>query len=349
MTGNNPLLEVVIPNWNGRNLLKICLESLCQQTYRNFRILVVDNGSEDGSVEFINQYYPDVAVISLSANTGFSHAVNIGINSGSAPWILLLNNDVEVARDCLEMLVRGIERYPEYHFFSLKMVNYHHRELLDGAGDAVLRGGAGYRIGTMEHDGGFYSVDRESFGGCGGAVLYSREFFARAGSFDEDFFAYLEDVDLNLRARRLGLCCRYLASAIVYHMGSATTGTKFNPLTIRLSTRNSIYVLAKNYSPNMLLRCLGPILVYQLMWFAFCVKKRMVRPYLLGVGEAIRNIPLFLRKRRAFCKRDDLLSEGKFLALVAASEDSAIDSIMARRKENGKGNTLLKIYKKLFL
>jgi GT2 family glycosyltransferase len=143
MTGNSPLFEVVIPNWNGRNLLKICLDSLRAQTYSAFRTIVVDNGSEDDSVAFIRQCYPEVTVIALSANTGFSHAVNCGIQSGSAPWVFLLNNDVEVAGDCLERLAEGIEQSSGYDFFALKMINYHDRDFLDGAGDAVLRGEIG--------------------------------------------------------------------------------------------------------------------------------------------------------------------------------------------------------------
>ncbi len=109
--------------------------------------------------------------------------------------MLLLNNDMEVAPDCLENLRYAIGKYPEYDFFALKMMSFHQREYIDGAGDAVLRGGVGYRLGTMETDCDRYRQDRETFGACAGAALYAKRFFARVGPFDSDFFAYLEDVD----------------------------------------------------------------------------------------------------------------------------------------------------------
>jgi hypothetical protein len=347
MPRNEPSIEILIPNWNGRHLLKTCLDSLKSQTVDDFAVTVIDNGSTDGSVEFIAGSYPEVRCIALPDNSGFSAAVNAGITRSAAPWILLLNNDMEVEAGCLVALHQAIDRDRDYDFFALKMMNFHHRSYIDGAGDGVLRGGAGYRLGTLEIDGPPYDKDREVFGACAGAALYRRDLFDRVGLFDSDFFAYLEDVDLNLRARRLGCRCRFLAGARVYHIGSATSGSKFNPLTIRLSTRNSINVLVKNYPPALLLRYLPVIAIYQLAWFCFCVKKRLLRPYLQGLVAAGRGFSTMLAKRSA--PVGPQISVAEFDDILRRGERDAVESIMARRRVEGKGNSLLRLYCRLFL
>lgn len=343
-----PRIDIVIPNWNGRSMLGHCLTSLQQQTARNFRVIVVDNGSEDGSADYVHRDFPDVTVICLRENTGFSRAVNCGIEAATADWILLLNNDMEVAPDCLEHLQSAVADYNDYDFFALKMLDFHGREYLDGAGDGILRGGVGYRLGTMEKDQQMYQHNRETFGACAGAALYSRHFFSSVGLFDPDFFAYLEDVDLNLRARRYGLRCLYLSEALVYHVGSATSGSKINPLTIRLSTRNNLWVVAKNYSLSLLLRFILPFLIYQLAWLCFCAKKGMVVPYLQGLVEGLRALGKMRKKQQG---RDDsqLVPIHQFGDMIVAAESDVIHSIMARRSSVGKGNFLLKLYRALFL
>ncbi len=347
MVPNEPLIEIVIPNWNGKRFLKDCLDSLARQSLRHFTITVVDNGSSDGSVALLERDYSEVKIIRFAENRGFSVAVNAGIEQATAPWILLLNNDMEVAQDCLAALDCGIEQYREYDFFALKMKNFHQRFLLDGAGDGVLRGGVGYRLGTMEHDGPPYDTDRDVFGACAGAALYRRDFFARVGLFDNDFFAYLEDVDLNMRARRAGCRCRFLASAIVYHIGSATSGSKINPLTIRLSTRNNLNVLVKNYPLSLIFLYFPVICLYQTAWFFFVLKKKMFLPYLKGLLQFFGQLPQMMVKRRNGLAHQ--LTAKEFGQLLCQAEKDVITSIMARRSAEGKNNLLLQVYCKLFL
>ena len=342
------LIEIIIPNWNGEQMLECCLASLQKQNCANFSVTVVDNGSEDESVQRIERDFPHVKVIQLDQNTGFAHAVNVGIEKSEAPWILLLNNDMEIAPDCLFQLEAGINRYRTYDFFALKMMSFQNRELLDGAGDGVLRGGVGYRIGTMEKDDGRYSKDRDCFGACGGAALYSRSFFERTGLFDADFFAYLEDVDLNLRARRRGLSCRYLASAVIYHIGSGTTGSRINPLTIQLSTRNNLRVLVKNYTLVFLVKSLLPLLAYQIAWFVFCVKKGQSVPWVKGVIDGLKLLPESFAKRKEILISGMSIAESDFSRQIVASESEVINSIMSRRAAEGKNNCLLKVYQKVF-
>jgi GT2 family glycosyltransferase len=348
MPATEPSIEIVIPNWNGADMLGHCLDSLACQRYQDFRVTVVDNGSTDHSIEIVEKKYPHVRLIRFTHNSGFSVAVNRGIEGSSAPWILLLNNDMEVDPGCLDALAKGVAAYPDCDFFALKMVSYHQRQMIDGAGDAVLRGGAGYRIGTMEEDGERFQKDRPCFGACAGAALYSRKFFNDTGLFDIDFFAYLEDVDLNIRARRLGLKCYFLSRAVVFHIGSASSGSKINALTVRLSTRNSINMLVKNYPLSLWLRFLPAIVVYQLMWLLFCLKKTMFAAYWKGLFQALRMVPIFLEKRRKMYAQLPGSVCRELGDMISAAEREAVESIMARRQASGKGNGLLRLYCKIF-
>lgn len=341
------MIDIIIPNWNGEKYLPTCLESLRAQTTTNFTIYVVDNGSEDGSVQLLKSDYPEVVLIEHPHNTGFSRAVNSGIHASSNPWIFLLNNDVEVAPDCIEHLSSFISSELNYQIVALKMMDFNKREFIDGAGDAVLRGGVGYRIGTMEKDKNEYAVKKQVFGACAGAALYKREVFQRIGFFDDDFFAYLEDVDLNFRAVRAGFKACFLPDAVIYHIGSASTGSKFNATTIRLSTRNNLLVMIKNYDPILFIQLLLPILVYQFFWLIFIAKHQLYGAYIKGIFEALKMYPL-MRIKKSYRHPSVRLSRAEFRQKITNAEYEAINSVMRRRKENGKNNLLLKVYRRLF-
>jgi GT2 family glycosyltransferase len=336
-------VNIVIPNWNGLRFLPACLASIKQQTYSPLQITVVDNGSSDGSLEYLYKHYPQVRVIALPENKGFSAAVNKGILSSTAPFVFLLNNDTELAPDCLSLLLEAAEEYKEFVFFSPKMLCFHERTVLDGAGDGYLRGGAGYRLGTLEKDGSLYNEPGPIFGACAGAVLYRRSLFDQIGLFDEDFFAYLEDVDLNLRINHSGRKGYYLPAARVYHIGSASSGSKINPFTVRLSTRNSFYVLLKNYPTRLFFRFLPVIIIYQFFWFLFVIKKRQIVPYFQGAKETLSGM-WQMRKKRKKLRSYDSLTVDEFAACLTAAEKSVVRSIMQRRSGEGKSNWLLKGY-----
>ena len=341
-------IDIVIPNFNGKVFLQSCLHSLQQQSYSDFNVIIVDNGSSDGSVQFLRQEYPEVQLIAWDENRGFSVAVNAGIHAGSAPLIFLLNNDTELDVHCLANLIAAAGKKKEYDFFAAKMLNYHDRAFLDGAGDAFLRGGVGYRLGTMEEDSEHYGIARQVFGACAGAALYRRAFFDELGVFDEDFFAYLEDVDLNLRANSRGKKCWYVPDARVYHIGSATTGSKINDFTVSLSTRNNFCVLIKNYPAILLVRFAPAICVYQFFWFCFVIKKWQVFAYLKGIVRFIKVFPVMLAKRKKNLRLATLES-GQLAAVMRIAENEAIQSIMRRREKKGKGNILFSFYQRLFL
>ncbi len=341
-------IDIVIPNYNGKVFLQNCLESLRQQNCSDFTVIVVDNGSTDGSVELLVQDYPEVELIAWPENKGFSAAVNAGIAAGSAPLIFLLNNDTELDVNCLAKLLTAAKTRQEYDFFAAKMLNYHDRTYLDGAGDAFLRGGVGYRLGTMEEDSDYYSVARQVFGACAGAALYRRDFFDELGLFDEDFFAYLEDVDLNLRANSRGKKCWYVPDARVYHIGSATTGSKINAFTVSLSTRNNFCVLIKNYPASLFFRFAPVLCIYQFFWFCFVIKKLQFFAYLNGLVGFLKVLPGMLGKRKENLRMATLDAQ-ELATLLCAAEKEVIQSIMRRREENGKGNLLFAFYQRLFL
>jgi GT2 family glycosyltransferase len=341
-------IDIVIPNWNGKNLLRACLDSLKQQVHKDFAVIVVDNGSSDGSQELLQNNYPEVQLIAWPENRGFSVAVNAGIEASTAPLIFLLNNDTELHKDCLHELTKAAAKQKQADFFATKMLNYHHRDMLDGAGDAFLRGGVGYRIGTMEMDSDLYTKQRQVFGVCAGAALYRREMLEDTGCFDEDFFAYLEDVDLNLRANSRGKKCWYVPEAQVYHVGSATTGSKINDFTVSLSTRNNFNILLKNYPLTLFLRFAPVIVIYQFFWLCFVVKKKQISAYCKGLWSFVVNAPKIYAKRKSNLAKQTV-SNNQLAAIMSSAENDVIESIMARRHEQGKGNLLFSIYKKIFL
>ncbi len=342
------MIDILIPNYNGRHLLAPCLDSILPQLGTDDLVTVIDNGSRDGSVELLREKYPRVNLVLHAGNQGFSAAVNAGIVATRQPLVFLLNNDTELAGDCLARLTEAVTRHPGYDFFALKMLDYRRRTVLDGAGDGYFRGGMGYRLGTMEEDGPEYDQQVRVFGACAGAAVYRRSFFEKVGLFDEDFFAYLEDVDLNLRAMRRGMRCLFLPRARVYHIGSATSGSTFNPLTIKLTTRNSFRVLVKNYPVSLFVTLLPVITIYQLSWLLFVIKKGQLPAYFAGIVSFVKNSRRTLGKRQASL-RDPVVTGGEFLELITKAERDVVRSIMRRRRAAGKGNGLLKLYGRLFL
>ena len=348
MSDKEPCIDIVIPNWNGKDLLAACLASVNRQTYRNFTITVVDNGSFDGSVEFLRENFPRVHVISFSHNRGFCVAVNAGITISKSPLVFLLNNDTELATDCLEKLVTASRKY-EDAFFAPKMLSFNERDVLDGAGDGFLRGGVGYRLGTMEKDGPVYNKPTQVFGACGGAAFYRRSLIDNIGFFDEDFFAYLEDVDLNFRANRAGFTCRYVPEAWVYHVGSATTGSKINSFTVRFSTRNNLFLLVKNYPVSLFFRFFPAICIYQFFWFLFILKKGQLWGYLSGIAGFFKGLPSMLKKRRYVQSTPGGIPNKEIGERMLKAEMDVVLSIMRRRESQGKGNSLLQMYVNIFL
>ena len=292
----------MIPNWNGERFLSTCLGSLRRQSFVDFETIVVDNGSTDGSVAFVHRNFPEVRVLPLHENMGFSVAVNAGIRASRAEYVALLNNDTEVDPGWLEALVEAAESHPEAGLFASKMVDFEDRRVLDGAGDVLRRSGPPYRLGHGEPDRGQYDEAAFVFGACAGAALYRRSMLDDIGLFDEDFFANCEDGDLSFRAQLAGYRCLYAPGSVVYHMGSATFG-KRSPTSVRLGTRNSLCLLVKNLPAPLVPGFLPFVAVGQLSRLIVTASTSTLGAHLEGLAGALRLLPLMLRKRREIQKR----------------------------------------------
>ena len=259
-------VTVVIPNYNGQRFVKACFDALKKQNYKDFETLVIDNASEDGSYEYIKDNYPEVKLVRLKKNYGFSAAVNKGIDLSKTEYVILLNNDTEVAPDFVGELVNAIEESDDIFSVSSKMINFNDRSVMDDAGDLYSVFGWGFQQGVGQ-DIEKYNEPMDVFSACAGAAIYRKEVFAKIGKFDLKHFAYMEDMDVGYRARIYGYRNRYCPTAIVYHVGSGTSGSKYNAFKVKLSARNNIYMIYKNMPflqlvVNMPFLCTGFIIKY---------------------------------------------------------------------------------------
>ncbi|MDY5021569.1 MAG: glycosyltransferase family 2 protein [Blautia sp.] len=238
-------VSVIIPNYNGIAYLEGVLASLEQQTMDNFEVIVVDNGSTDGSSAFIAANFSWVRIIELSDNFGFSKAVNVGIEASRTPYVLLLNNDTEVEKNFVEEMLAAIRRHKNAFSCQAKMIQYHDRDKLDDAGNYYCSLGWGFARGKGK-DISAYDKEEKIFAACAGAAIYRKKLMNKTGLFDEEHFAYMEDVDIGYRARIYGYENWYAPRAVVYHVGSGTSGSRYNQFKIRYSSRNNIYMIYKN-------------------------------------------------------------------------------------------------------
>lgn len=341
-------ITIIIPSWNGLHLLKICLQSIYCQTYRAIEIILVDNGSVDGTTEWVRRHFPKIRIINFPFNKGFSAAVNEGIRQSCGRYLFLLNNDTELDPFCIEWLVQSADKNPEFASFAPKMIQYARRDRLDGCGDGVWRGGGGYRLGHQEPDGDFWQDPMPVFGACAGAAFYRRSFFEIAGMFDESFFAYMEDVDINFRAVRLGLRCLTVPDARVYHMGGQTTGgKKLNPFIVLRTTDNMIRLVFYNYPQSILIRWWPLIALHFFGWFIRVAWNRQLLPYLKGIQSVIHNMPSILEKRRGWHHRSTI-SDRQFWHIVTHSERDVLACLIRRRMLLGKPLGWINLYMTMF-
>lgn len=324
-------VTVVIPNWNGERFLELCLSSLERQSFEYFETILVDNGSTDGSLDLIAKYFPEVSVVSLDENRGFSAAANAGIEASDSELVALLNNDTEQDPGWLEALVRAADSHPDAGSFASKMLDFQDRRMLDGAGDALRLSGLPYRLGHGERDRGQFESPETVFGACGAAALYRRRMLEEVGLFDEDFFAYCEDGDLSFRAHLAGYECRYVPEAVVYHMGSASTGGKRSATAATLGTRNSLSLLVKNLPLSVAPHLLPFFVVGQLTRLLTAAATGTLRAHLEGLAGAWRHLPLMLEKRREIQSRRKV-SDASIRVVVLSSSLAATSSIARRMR-----------------
>jgi GT2 family glycosyltransferase len=296
------MIDIIIPNYNGAGLLPTCLDALRAQTRRDFCVVVVDDGSTDGSRELLARFYPEVQVLAMPGNRGLAMAVNAGIEATGGGYVVLLNNDTEAHPRWLEHLVGALERYPGFSFAASKLLLFDRRDHLHSAGDFYRPDGVPGNRGVWQRDRGQYDVMEEVFGPCAGAAAYRRaalEELSECGKvFDEDLVMYCEDVDLNLRAQLRGMRTVYVPRAVVYHRLSATGG---GALASYYCGRNFVLVWAKNMPARLVRRHL-PAMLWAQAGFAlralWHLREPAARARLRGQLDSLRALPRFLRKRR---------------------------------------------------
>ncbi|MCI6888509.1 MAG: glycosyltransferase family 2 protein [Lachnospiraceae bacterium] len=280
-------VTVIIPNYNGMKFMEPCMEALKKQTCRDFDLLVVDNGSTDGSVEWLKEH--QVPSVFLAENTGFSGAVNVGIQAAKTPYVILLNNDTEAEPEYVAELLAAIEASPRIFSVSPKMIQMYHRDLMDDAGDMYSLMGWAYQRGVGQEIG-RYDRPCHVFSACAGAAIYRRAVFEEIGYFDEMHFAYLEDIDVGYRAKIAGYYNRYCPGAVVYHVGSGTSGSRYNSFKVKLAARNNVYLNYKNMPALQLAVNSLPILAGILCKYGFFKKLGFEKDYVAGILEGIRTV-----------------------------------------------------------
>ena len=280
-------VTVIIPNYNGLQFMEPCLKALEGQNYKEFDLLVVDNGSQDGSGEWLRER--GIPTLFLGENTGFSGAVNAGIRAVSTPYVILLNNDTEPLPDYVGELVRCLDRFPEVFSASSKTIQLYPKDLMDDAGDMYSVLGWAYQRGVGQPSSG-YQRACQVFAACAGAAIYRREVFEEIGYFDESHFAYLEDIDVGYRARIYGYRNVYCPTAKVYHVGSGTSGSKYNSFKVRLAARNNLYLNYKNMPLPQLILNAVPIGVGMAVKYGFFKKLGFAEDYREGVREGFATL-----------------------------------------------------------
>ncbi len=304
-----------------------------EQTYSELEIYIVDNGSKDGSVEFIEENYPSVKLVKFPHNTGFAPAVNAGIKAASGQYLALINNDTVVDKNWVSELAAVLDSHPEIGSVGCKMLAYDDHKLLDGVGDGYRRGGLPGRIGHREIDTGRFNTQRYILGACGGAAVYKRSMLDDIGLFDEDYFAYLEDVDIALRAQSAGYKCLYVPSAIIYHLGCGTTGSGYSPLVVKLSARNNLNTIVKNIPMPLLIKFLPQIIYWQAFYCAVVILKGgQLIPWMLGTFEALFMLPIMIAKRFEINKKRKV-SHSYMEQIIVESEKDLEDSRERLKKQ----------------
>ena len=291
-------VAIVILNWNGLGYLQDCLASLQAQTYTDWQVIVVDNGSTDGSVEWVAENFPQARLIRNETNMGFAAPNNQAIRASDAEYIVTLNNDTRADPRWLEALVSAADEHPDVGMCMSKMLFADRPQDINSTGISLDPVGIAWDRRGGEPDDDRETEPVEILGPCAGAALYRRAMLDQIGLFDEDFFAYLEDVDLAWRARLAGWRCLHVPTARVYHVHSATA-VEGSPFKNRLLGRNKVWLIAKNYPMPRLLLYLPLILLYDGAAVLYTLIMRKDTSSLLGRLEGLARLPAMWRKRRA--------------------------------------------------
>ena len=302
-TEKTPLVSIIIVNYNGKRFLDACLGSLYRQSYPATEILLVDNGSSDGSVAYVREHYPGVKAIETGENFGFARANNIGIEASRGEYVATLNNDTEVTPSWLSALVEAMQSDGRIGMCASKMLRMDDHGVIDSTGICISRSGACWDRGMFERDAGQYEKTEEVFGPCAGAALYRRAMLDEVGMFDEDFISYQEDTDLAFRGRLAGWKCLYVPKAAVYHVHGGTAGY-VTDYTIYYGNRNIVWYPLKDFPAGLLLTSLPFIVGRSLGVIPYYMRRGRGATILRSKADAVKGVPKMLGKRRKSGKND---------------------------------------------
>jgi GT2 family glycosyltransferase len=313
-------VAIAIPSLHRPDLTARCIHFIQKQTLpvADWEIVVIENEARAGEI-LPDPLPPNTRRIELPANEGTTGSINRAVEMTESRYILLLNNDVELAADYIARLVAALDQDPKLGFATGKLLRATEQDHLDGAGDAMLMAGGAYRLGHLDPDRQQFDRPMAVLAGCGAAVLYRRNAFQECGGLDLDFFAYLDDLDLALRVQLVGYSGLYLPDAVAYHIGSATLGESLHPRVVEYITRNQLYLLMKDYPRPVLLRLLARILVYQFLWLMFAMKTGNLRAWLRGLRDALGNRQIMRQKHRTLLARRKI-GDAEFLQRLRDSE-----------------------------
>ena len=298
-----PRFSIIIPHWNGREHLESCLTALRRQRYRDFETILVDNGSTDGSQATVREQFPEVRLLELGENRGFTGACNAGYAASQSEFVVLLNNDTEADPGWLEALAGAFERHPDAGILASKLLLFDQRDRFHAAGDYYRVDGIPGNRGVWQQDVGQYDREERVFGACGAAAAYRREMLADIGFLDDDFYFSCEDVDLAWRANLAGWETIYVPTAVVYHKLKATGGSVTGSY---YDGRNFLYLIWKNYPGPLLRRNWRLILRAQLTITQEALRAwrgEAARARLRGQIAGLLGLPRMWPKRRAIQRR----------------------------------------------
>ncbi len=322
-----PRVSIVVVNYNGGALLRDCLASIAAQTYRDFEVIVVDNGSEDDSLAAAATVLSGARVVALGENTGFARGNNVGIAASAGDLVLTLNNDATLAPSFLAEIVAAADRLPSAGMFAPKTLISTEPGRIDSAGLLIYLDGVYRPRGWQETDGPAYQREEEVVFPCASAALYRRAMLDDVGLFDEEYFLYLEDADLGMRARLRGWRCWYVPRAVAFHLKSSTAG-KHSKVKAYHVERNRIFNLVKHAPlPIIAASPLATAYRYALQAYAAISERGasggFVRDYshgellailLRSYAGALRALPSMWRKRRVIY-RERRISRREIYAL----------------------------------
>ncbi len=318
----SPYVSIIIPHLNGKQHLNVCFDSLRNQTSQDFEVLLVDNGSTDGTQDLVRNQYPEVRLIELGANYGFTGACNAGYAQSRGEIIILLNNDTEVDSNWLQVIVETFEKRPLVGSIASKMLLFDQRHVFHTAGDYYRLDGIPGNRGVWQQDCGQYDQEEVVFSACGGAAAYRRQMLDEIGFLDDDYFFSCEDVDLAWRANLAGWQVLYLPTAIVYHKLKASGSS--GATSSYYDGRNFLYLIWKNY-PSSLLRRHWPLIMRAQMritlealrsWRGAAARARL-RGQLAGIFGLVRMLP----KRREI-QVHRVLDDEKLMALLTPVDET---------------------------